>query len=154
VHRVAARNEQPEQRVPTLVVGGTLAVGRVEQDVARRPECDLLHGLGEVAGVNLALILAGGEERRLVHQVAELGTDQAGRFRGEPLEIDVGGEGDMLGVDLEDRGAAGRSGPVPGAATPREPSASIDPRRRPRRISARRWPLLSLWPRSSSLATR
>jgi hypothetical protein len=48
VHRVAARHEQPEQRVAALVVGGALAIDRVEQDVARGPERDLLHGLGEV----------------------------------------------------------------------------------------------------------
>ena len=48
VHRVAARHEQPEQRVAALVVGGALGIDRVEQDVARGPERDLLHGLGEV----------------------------------------------------------------------------------------------------------
>jgi hypothetical protein len=34
--------------VAALVVGGALAIDRVEQDVARGPERDLLHGLGEV----------------------------------------------------------------------------------------------------------
>jgi hypothetical protein len=48
VHRGAARHEQPEQRVAALVVGGALAIDRVEQDAARAPERDLLPGLGEV----------------------------------------------------------------------------------------------------------
>jgi hypothetical protein len=48
VYRAAARQEQPEPRVAALVVGGALAIDRVEQDVVRGPERDLLHGLGEV----------------------------------------------------------------------------------------------------------
>jgi hypothetical protein len=48
VHWVAARHEQPEQRVAALVVSGALAIDRVEQDVARGPERDLLHNLGQV----------------------------------------------------------------------------------------------------------
>jgi hypothetical protein len=47
-HWVSARHEQPEQRVAALVVSGALAIDRVEQDAARGPERDLLHGLGEV----------------------------------------------------------------------------------------------------------
>ena len=59
VHRVAARHEQPEQRVTALVVGGALGIDRVEQDVARGPERDLLHGLGEAPVVDLSVALAG-----------------------------------------------------------------------------------------------
>src|SRR5207237_745843 len=94
VHRVATRDEQPEQRMAALVVGRALAIGRVEQDVACGPERDLLQSLGEVPGMDLALVLASREESRLVRQVAELGADQARRPRRRPL----GGEGGREGA--------------------------------------------------------
>ena len=86
---VAARHEQTKQRVAALMVGGALAVGRAQQDVAGRSQGDLLHRFREVAGMNAVLTLAGREQRGLVDQVAQLGADQAGRLSRDSVKVDV-----------------------------------------------------------------
>jgi hypothetical protein len=48
MNRVAARHQQGDQRVPRLVVSGSLAIGRIEQNVAGRSEGDLLDRLAEI----------------------------------------------------------------------------------------------------------
>ena len=96
--------------MPCLVVGRALPIRRVEQDVARGAEGDLLQRLGEILGTDGIRVLARREERRLVDQVAQLGADQARRLGGDALEGDVGRQGHVLGVHLENRGAAGAVG--------------------------------------------
>ena len=104
--RVAARDEQSEQGVAALVVGGPLAVGRAQQDVPGRAERNLLHRFGEVACVDSVLSLAGREQGRLVDQVAQLGANQARCLGRDPIKVDVFREGNVLGVNLQDRCAA------------------------------------------------
>jgi hypothetical protein len=54
--------------------------------------------------------LAGREQRRLVHQVLEVGARQAGRAARDDLEVDVLGQRHLLGVHLEDALAAAHVG--------------------------------------------
>ena len=53
-----------------LVVGGALAIGGIEQDVADRSEGDLLERFRKVLGADRARVLARREQRRLVDEVA------------------------------------------------------------------------------------
>ena len=48
------------------------------------------------------LVLARGQQRRLVHQVGEVGAGETRRPRRHDLEVDVGRELHVLGVDAED----------------------------------------------------
>ena len=73
-------------------------------------EDDLLQRVGEVAHRDLLVLATRGEQRGLVHQVGEVGTDHAGRRRGEPAEIDVRGERDRARVHPQDRLAPFLSG--------------------------------------------
>ena len=56
--------------------------------------------------VDLALALAGGQQRRLVDEVREVGAGEAGRLAGEVVEVDVLRERLAARVHLEDLGAA------------------------------------------------
>ena len=57
-------------------------------------------------------VAAGGEQRRLVHEVGEVGAGEAGGAAGEHVEAHVGLERLALGVHLEDRLAALEVGAV------------------------------------------
>ena len=99
---------------------------------------------------------AGGEQRRLVDEVREIGADHARRRRGDPPEVDVGAERHAARVHLEDRLAAVPVGRLHGdaaveaaraaAAPGRARRAGSSPRSRSRRsteskpsISVRIW---------------
>ena len=56
--------------------------------------------------VDLALALAGGQQRGLVDEVRQVGAGEAGGLGGEVVEVDLLGERLAAGVDLEDLGAA------------------------------------------------
>ena len=58
------------------------------------------------------LVVAGGEQRRLVEDVGEVGTGEAGGTPGDDREVDVGGDRLALGVDGEDALAALEVGTV------------------------------------------
>ena len=49
------------------------------------------------------LSFAGGQQRRFVDQVRQVGADEAGGDRGDFLQVDVGSSFDVLHVDFEDR---------------------------------------------------
>ena len=109
----ASGGEHPHERVSRLVVGRPLPVLGLEHDPARRAEQDLLERVGEVRHLDLVVLAAGGEQRRLVGEVGQVGAHHPGRRRRQGLEIDVVGQRQRPGVDLEDLAAPG---PCPAAA--------------------------------------
>ena len=96
-----------DDRVADLVVGGdqALLLGHHPGlllgagDHAHDPLLELVHR-------DLALARAGGEQRRLVDQVGEVGAGEAGRLAGERVEVDLLRQRLAAGVDLEDLLAA------------------------------------------------
>ena len=69
--------EHPEQRVPGLVVGGALALLGREHDPPLGAEHDPLERVGEVGQLHLLVVAAGGGQRGLVDEVAQVGADHA-----------------------------------------------------------------------------
>ena len=57
-------------------------------------------------------VVARREQRRLVHEVGEVGAGEAGRAAGDDVEVDAGRERLLLAVHREDRLAALEVGPV------------------------------------------
>src|SRR5680860_1144965 len=60
----------------------------------------------ELGVIDLALALARGQQRGLVHQVLKVGAGEAGSLRGQVVEVDRLGQRLAAGVDLEDLRAA------------------------------------------------
>ena len=106
MHGIAAGHQQCEQGVARLVVGGTLALGRVQQNIARGSECDLLHRFHEILGAHGTGVLACRAQRGLVDQIAQLGTHQTRGLGRDTLERDIRRERHVLGMHLENRRAA------------------------------------------------
>ena len=104
-----------DDRVAHLVVGG-------DQALLLAHHAGLLLGAGdhahdpllELDHRDLAVALAGGQQRRLVDQVGEVGAGEAGGLAGEHVEVELGGERLAAGVDLEDLLAALAVGAVDG----------------------------------------
>ena len=99
----APGSRSADQRVPGLVVGDRLllALG----DDHRAPldaHQDLVLGVLEVDHLDDLLVLARGEERRLVDQVGQIGAREARRAAREHLEVDIGRQRDPPRVDRED----------------------------------------------------
>ena len=96
-----------DDRVADLVVGGDQALLLAHHpglllgagDHAHDPLLELVHRDLAVAG-------AGGQQRRLVDQVGEVGAGEAGGLAGQRVEVDLLGQRLAAGVDLEDLLAA------------------------------------------------
>jgi hypothetical protein len=80
-----------------------LLVGRDHQRPGRAQD-DLVARLLEVPHRDGGLAPAGGEHRRLVDQVAEVGPREAWRGGGHPVQIDVGRQRHLAHVNAQDRG--------------------------------------------------
>src|SRR5213594_230934 len=103
VHRVGARHQLRHQRVARLVVGDHPPF--LDADDHRAPlgaHHDLVLGDLEVAHRDPVLVLARGEERRLVHQVLEVGAGEARRLPGQEIDVHVLADRHPAGVDLQD----------------------------------------------------
>ena len=70
----------------------------------------LVLGALEVGHRDLLALAPRGEERRLVHEVLEVGADEARRAAREHFELDVVGQRDAARVHLQDREAAAQIG--------------------------------------------
>ena len=66
------------------------------------PQDHLVECRIEVGGVDGLLVFAGCQERGLIHEVREIGPAHPHRAAGDLVEIDVGCQGDVPGMDLED----------------------------------------------------
>ena len=103
VQRVGAGGERRHQGMARLVVGGgpLLLVGE-HQGLPLHPHQHLVLGELEVLHPDLLLVAPGGDQRRLVDQVGEVGAGEARRAAGDHRQLDVLGQRDGAGVDLED----------------------------------------------------
>ena len=102
VDRVGGRGQPGDQGVADLVVGGQPLVLLGDDLLALRPHDDLVARGVEVAHVDLVLVLAGGQQRGLVDEVGQVGAAHPDGPPGDAVEVDVGVERDVAGVDLED----------------------------------------------------
>ena len=104
-HRIGAGLQHAEQRVAGFVVGGAAAFVLRNHDVARRAELHLLQRVRQIALDDVALSAARGQQRRLVHQIRQVGAGHARRRRGELVEVDVRAERHLARVDPQDLAA-------------------------------------------------
>ena len=90
-----------------LVIGGQplLLLGH-DHGAALRPHHHLVLGGLEVDHRHHALAGAGGEQGRLVDDVGEIGTREAGRAASNDAGVDVRADPDLLDVDVQDLLAA------------------------------------------------
>ncbi len=77
-----------------------------DHGAALRAHHDLVLGELEVHHADDLLVVARGVERRLVHQVGQIGAGEARRAAGEDVDVHVVAERNLLGVDGEDALAA------------------------------------------------
>ena len=109
----ACGSSDREERVAGLVDGRDLLLLVVDD---HRPALgahqDLVLGELEVEHPDDLLVVARGVERRLVHQVGQVGAGEAGRAARQHVDVHVVGERDLLGVDGEDALAALHVGTV------------------------------------------
>jgi hypothetical protein len=89
--------------VTALVVRGALPLLRREHDPPLGAEHHLLEGLGEVVLLHPVVVVPGGDDRRLVDEVREVGAHHAGRRCGDPAGIDVIGDRNAAEVHPQDR---------------------------------------------------
>ena len=89
-----------------FVVRGAASFALRDDDVARGPELNLLQRVGQVALGDVGPAAAGREQRRLVHQIGEVGARHARRRSGEFVQVHVRRERNLAGVDAQDFGAA------------------------------------------------
>ena len=83
VERIGAGQEIGHEGVAGLVVGdGLLLLLGDDHRAPLHAHQDLVLGVLEVDHLDDLLVLARGEERRLVHQVGQVGAGEAGRARG------------------------------------------------------------------------
>jgi len=108
--------------VASLVVGGQAPILGAHQHLPLRTEHDAFERIAEVGLVHLLVVSPGGQQRGLVGEVREVGSDHPGRGRRDPAEVDVGRERETTGVDSQDRlapGAVGRLHGDPAVEAPR-----------------------------------
>ena len=110
VHREAVAHEVRHQRVAALVVGEDPLLLLGHDLSLLEAGDDALQAASKCVVVDVLLVVAAGEDRRLVGDVREIGAGEARGLAGDPREVDVGGERLAARVHLEDRLAAGKIG--------------------------------------------
>ena len=96
-----------DQGVAALVVrDGVLRLFVQHAALALGPGDDALHGLGHFLLRDDLLAATRGEQRRLVHEVGQVGTREARRELGHLRQVDVAADGLVLRVHLQDLLAA------------------------------------------------
>ena len=112
--RVGLGDQPGDQGMADLVVGGHPLDLAGDDLLALGPHQDLVAGRVEVGHVDLVLVLARGQQGGLVDEVGEVGAGHPHGPPRDPVEVDVLGQGDVPGVDLEDLQAALLGRPVDG----------------------------------------
>ena len=102
VHRIHVGDERRDERVARLVIRDDLALLLAHDPLLLEPRDQPIDRLVEVGHLDRGLVLAGGEQRGFVDQVGQVGAGKAGRALRDDLEIDVGAELHVLGVDAQD----------------------------------------------------
>ena len=107
VDRVGVLEVVADDRVAHLVVGGDQPLLLAHDPGLLLRAGDHAHDpLFELDLGDLALAVAGGEQRGLVDEVGEVGAGEAGRLAGQRVDVDLLGQRLAAGVDLEDLRAA------------------------------------------------
>ena len=107
VHGVGVLEVVADDRVAHLVVGGDQPLLLAHHPGLLLRAGDHAHDpLLELDLGDLALAVAGGEQRRLVDEVREVGAGEARRLAGQRVDVDLAGQRLAARVDLEDLGAA------------------------------------------------
>ena len=108
VQGIVARHQHVDQRVAALVIGGgqLLLLGH-DHGAPLRAHHHLVLGVLEFLLRHEALVAPRGQQRRLVDEVGEIGAGEAGRAAGDDPGIDVGRQGHLAHVHLQDLLAAG-----------------------------------------------
>jgi hypothetical protein len=96
------RGARPRSRGPPRGSGYAALAVAEDARALLRPGDDAQRRLLELRLADRVPAVSAGEQRRLVEQVREVGAGEAGRRRGGPAEVDVGGEGLAARVHLED----------------------------------------------------
>ena len=96
----------PEQRVPGLVVRGAPPLRFGNDDVPGRAQLNFLERVRQVPLPDRILLAAGGKERRLVHEIREVGPGHSWSRAGELFEVHVGRKRHVARVHLQDLHAA------------------------------------------------
>ncbi len=113
MHRVAVGQRVRDEGVATLVVGDDLLFLLAHQPaLALRPGHHAVDGLLERDVGDQLLVVAGGEQRRLVDHIGEVGTGEARGAPRDHRQIDVGSHWLALGVHRQDALAALEVRPV------------------------------------------
>ena len=107
VHRIGIGQGLRDHRVPGLVIRRIPAFFfRHHKGTPFRAHDDLVLGLLEILHVHQTLVGARGEQRRLVHQVGEIGAGETGRPAGDYIRVHVFGDRHLAHVHLEDQFAS------------------------------------------------
>ncbi len=107
MHRVGVVQGRSHQGVAALVVGGDPPLLLVHQPAALlRAGHHPVDGLVQVVVVDQRGVAAGGQQRRLVQHVRQVGAGEARGPPGDREQVDVDGQRLALGMDLEDVVAA------------------------------------------------
>ncbi len=107
MHRVGVLEEVGDDRVAHLVVRGDAPLLLAHHTGLLLGAGDHAHDpLLELEVIDLALADAGRQQRRLVHEVLQIGAGESGRLRSEVVEVDVLRQRLAARVHLEDLGAA------------------------------------------------
>ena len=103
VQRVVAGHEKAHKRVPRFVIGGQfpLFVGHHHRP-ALGAHHHLVLGFLELGHGDDAPRLARRQQRRLVHQIGEIGARKPGRAAGDDARLDIGRKRHLAHVHLED----------------------------------------------------
>eukprot|EP00976_Prorocentrum_cordatum_P099412 1191825-Prorocentrum_minimum.AAC.2 len=110
---VVLRHERADQGVTRLMVRHQLALLlRHHRALLLGPGDDALERVRYLVLGDLLEVAAGGHDRRLVHQVLQVGAGEPGGAAGDLLKVDVGGERLAAAVHLEDLHAALHVGTV------------------------------------------
>ena len=90
--------------MPGFMIGGTLFI-RFRDDSALflRSHDDLVDPLVQFKVPDHVFSRTSRQNRRFVEQIGKIGPGEPARHAGDHLEIDVGGQGLIAGMDLEDR---------------------------------------------------
>ena len=113
VHRVGVGQQGASYRVPGLVVGRYLLLLVGDQArLALGSGYDPVHGLFHLGHVDLVLVVPGGQQRSLVHEVGEVGAGEPWGSPGERPDLYVLPERLAPGVDAQDLLAARQVRPV------------------------------------------